>query len=191
MCWGLALASLGPCAVAADGERTRLVQQRLLLSETFAAEERACAQRFAVTACVDEAKLRRREALAPLRERELQIDAAEREQKAALRRAAIAAKRAAVASLPPASAAGQTELRVRQPLAAASSSLRPAPRARDDAQDRAAQAEQRARQLQRSRDEATAAQRRVQQRVQQREDARSDRKSYPLPVPAAGSAPQR
>ena len=191
MCWGLALASLGPCAVAADGERARLVQQRLLLSETFAVEERACAQRFAVTACVDEVKLRRREALAPLRERELQIDAAEREQKAALRRAAIAAKRAAVASLPPASAAGQTELRVRQPLAAASSSSRPAPRARDDAQDRAAQAEQRARQLQRSRDEATAAQRRVQQRVQQREDARSDRKSYPLPVPAAGSAPQR
>ncbi len=189
LCWGLALASLGPCAVAADGERARLVQQRRLLGETFAVEERACAQRFAVTACVDELKLRRREALAPLRERELQIDAAEREQKAALRRAAIAAKRAAVASLPPASAAGQTELRVRQPLAAASSS-RPAPRARDDAQDRAAQAEQRARQLQRSRDEATAAQRRVQQRVQQREDARSDRKSYPLPVPAAASAPQ-
>ncbi len=182
------LAALPLRSVAADDERARLVQQRKMLSETLAAEERACTQRFAVTACVDEIKLRRREALAPLRERELQIDEAERVQRATERRAAIAAKRAAAASAPPASAAGLPELRVRQP-SAAGPSPQPASSARNDAQGRAAAADQRARQLRQSRDEAAAAQ----QRVQQRLDARnaSGHRSVPLPVPAASSAPRR
>lgn len=182
--WCVALAALPLPAVAADDERVRLVQQRRALSDTFAAEERACAQRFAVTACVDEIKLRRRDALAPLRERELQIDEAERVQRAAARRAAIAAKRAAAAAAPPASAAGLPELRVRQPSVAAAL---PASGARDDSRERAAAAGQRARQLQQGRDEAAAVQRRVQQRL----DARSGRKSDPLPVPASSSAPRR
>lgn len=181
------LAALPLRSVAAEDERARLVQQRRLLSDTFAAEERACLQRFAVTACIDEIKLRRREALAPLRERELQIDEAERAQRATERRATIAAKRAAAASAPPASAAGLSELRVRQPPAAASSS-RPAARLRDDAQDRAAVAEQRARQVQQSRDEAAAAQQRVQRQQARRA---SGHKSDPLPVPAASSVRRR
>lgn len=184
------LAALPLISLAADDERARLLQQRRTLSEAFAAEERACTQRFAVTACVDAIKLRRRESLAPLRERELQIDEAERAQKAAERRAAIAAKRAAAASAPAASAAGVPELRVRQPSVAASAMPRPSP-ARDDGQERAVKAEQRARQGQQRRDQAAAAQ----QRVQRRQAARSasGRKSdpLPLPLPAASSAPQR
>ena len=180
------LAGLPCSSVAADDERARLVQQRRQLSEAFSAEERTCTQRFAVTACVDALRLRRREALAPLRERELQLDEAERVQRAAERRAAIAAKRAAAASAPPAASAAVPELRVRQAAPAAS---RPAPRPRDDGEERAAQAEQRQRQTQQRREEAAAAQ----QRVQRRRDERgaSGRKSDALPVPAPASAPRR
>ena len=83
LAWCVALAGLSALPLslaAADDERARLVQQRRVLNATFAAEEQACGQRFAVTACVDDLKLRRRQALAPLREQELQIDEAERVQ---------------------------------------------------------------------------------------------------------------
>ena len=206
LAWGVALAGLSawPLSLAAaDDERARLVQQRRVLNATFAAEEQACGQRFAVTACVDDLKLRRRQALAPLRERELQIDEAERVQKATARRATIAAKRAAAASAPLAASAASAafasmpHLRVQRPPA--SPLAQPVPRARDDAKGRAAAADQRARQLQQSRDEAAA----TQQRIQQRLDAHkaSGRKAdslpapllmpLPPPVPDAASAPRR
>lgn len=187
--WSVAwacLASLPLPTAAADNERAHLAQQRRQLSEAFAAEERLCTQRFAVTACVDALGLRRREALAPLRERELQLDEAERVQRAAERLAAIAAKRAAAASAPPDPSAAAPELRVRPAAPAAS---RPAPRPRDDGDERAAQAEQRQRQAQQRREEAAAAQQRVQRRQHERDAG--GRKSDPLPVPAPASAPRR
>ena len=203
LAWGVALAGLSALPLslaAADDERARLVQQRRVLNATFAAEEQACGQRFAVTACVDDLKLRRRQALAPLRERELQIDEAERVQKATARRAAIAAKRAAAAaasaplaaSAASAASAGLTSIpHLRLQRAPAASSPQPVLRAREDAQGRAAAADQRARQLQQNRDEAAAAQQRIQQRLEAHKASGRKADALPVPVPDTASAPRR
>ena len=70
----------------AEDKGQRLAERQALV-ERFADEERACSQRFAVTSCVDEVRSRRRAALAPLRERELRLEEAERNRRAAERRA--------------------------------------------------------------------------------------------------------
>jgi hypothetical protein len=71
LAWALWLAAgLPSVAVAADNDRNRITAERKATAAQFAAEEKACAERFAVTACVDDVRARRREALAPLRERE-------------------------------------------------------------------------------------------------------------------------
>jgi colicin import membrane protein len=173
----------------AAGERATLQAERDQLNARFAAEERACATRFAVNACQDDVRARRREALAPLRERELQLDQAERVQRAAARRAAIEAKRKALAALPAASGASSAgsagsapQLRVREPvvLPPATAASRPA-RGRDETA-RAAEAAARAREAEQRREQAQAAQQRVQQRQADREAA--GKKDAPLPVPA-------
>ena len=89
--WFLWLAACLPMvATAADSERSRITAERKAMAAQFAAEEKACAERFAVTACVDDVRVRRREALAPLRERELKLDEADRQQRAQERRSAVA-----------------------------------------------------------------------------------------------------
>ena len=78
------------CAAAADdGERASIAAERQLLVERYAREERECLQRFAVSACLDDVRSRRRAALAPLRARELQLDDAERDRVVAGLRGAI------------------------------------------------------------------------------------------------------
>ena len=100
MRWFIALLTL-PVLVWAQGsepnvqrntERDRLVAERQVLVERDAAEERACRERFVVTACMDELRVRRRALLAPLRERELALDDAERRQRASDRAAARLAR---------------------------------------------------------------------------------------------------
>ncbi len=73
-------------------ERAALVAARCDIDARFASEERACAARFAVTACVDAARMRRREDLSALGARQAALDDAQRERKAAQRRARIATK---------------------------------------------------------------------------------------------------
>ena len=176
-------------ATAASAERTRIAQERQALSQHYAAQERACTQRFAVTACVDDVRSRRREAVAPLRERELQLDEAERVQRAEQRRAVIAGKRAAAAAQP--APAPPPELRLRDPGAApapaptASAVLR-APRSESDVSARAEEAEQRVQQAQQRARDAEL----VRQRIARREAERRARgiKPAPLPRPTAASA---
>lgn len=83
--WTLMLPLL---AWAQDNERERLAAQRQALVERYAAEERACRERFVVSSCVDALRERRRVALAPLRERELALEDAQRQQRALSRQAA-------------------------------------------------------------------------------------------------------
>ncbi len=174
------------CAAAGD-ERAAIVAERSQLAERYAAEERTCADRFAVNACVDDVRARRRAALQPLRERELRLDQAERQQRAEERRAAIAAKRQAAAARPAAAASAQ--LRVREPAPQRPAAAPRPARSRDEAA-RAAEAAARARESEQRREEAQAAQQRVQQRQLERE--LSGKRSEPLPLPApAGSAPRR
>jgi colicin import membrane protein len=176
---------------ADDAERARLAAERQALIDGFAQEELACQQRFFVNACVEDVSRRRREALAPLRARELELDDAERRQRAAERRAAIEAKQREQAARPaPASA---PELPPRSPAEPASAwPASPASASQPssaEAQARAAQAAERARASQRRREEAEAALQRVRRRLAEREAA--GKSATPLPVPEAASGPGR
>ena len=173
-------------APAASPERTRIALERQAWSQHYAAEELACANRFAVTACVDDVRARRRAAITPLRERELRMDEAERIQRATEKQAAIAAKQAAAASRPAPSVSPQLRLRVPEPPA---STAQRAPRTPGDTAARAEQAEQRVREAQERQRESQL----VQQRSQRREAERRARglKPDPLPVPAAASGAAR
>lgn len=180
----LLLACLHLAVLAADGERTRIAAERQALLERFAQEERECQQRFAVTACLDDVRSRRRAALAPLRARELQLDDAERQQRAADRRVAIEAKQKAQAARPPPTPAPEVRLRPPPPVPASSAAAASAPRHKtDDAQARAAQAAERAQAAQRRREAAEADRQRIERRLAEREAA--GKVAAPLPVPSS------
>ena len=176
---------LGDFALAAQQERAQLRGERNRLSEAFAEQERSCSQQFLVTACLEDARARRREALAPLRERELRLDEAERQAKADQRRQSIAAKQALAASQPTARPA--PPVRVRSALPAASASAR-GPRQLEP-EDRAATAAIRSRELEAQRLLAVQAQQRVDRREAERQAA--GRKSAPLPVPSPAASSAR
>jgi colicin import membrane protein len=176
---------LGDFALAAQPERAQLRAERNRLSEAFAEQERSCSQQFLVTACLDDARARRRDALTPLRERELRLDEAERQTKAEQRRQAIAAKQALAASQPTARPA--PPVRVRSALPAASAAVRE-PR-QVEPEDRAAAAAIRARELEAQRHLATQAQQRVDRREAERQAA--GRKSAPLPTPTPAASAAR
>ncbi|MDZ7590980.1 MAG: hypothetical protein U5L05_09870 [Rubrivivax sp.] len=176
---------------ADDAERTRLAAERQALLDRFAQEELACQQRFFVNACVEDVSRRRREALAPLRARELELDDAERLQRAAERRAAIDAKQREQATRPAPAVAPALPPR---PPAEPASVLPASPasvsqQSSAEAQARAAQAAERARASQRRREETEAALERVRRRLAEREAA--GKSAAPLPVPKAASAPGR
>ncbi len=182
--WGVwLLLALPATALAAESERNRITAERKATAAKFDAEERACADRFAVTACVDDVRARRRVALAPLRERELKLDEADRQQRAQERRSAIARRQADAAQRAP--APPEPEARVRQPLLGASAAPR-APRPTDDAAARAAMAERRVQELRQRQAEARATQERIDKRQAEREAQGS--KPRPLPLPAVTPA---
>ncbi len=118
---GLLIGPLRAAAQEAPGQaqaQADLAQERERITTRMAQEEAQCQQRFAVTACVDDVKRRRREALAPLRERELQREDSERQARVKQREDALADKRRAhVAEARSASAASGPSARVtvRQP----------------------------------------------------------------------------
>jgi hypothetical protein len=176
---------------ADDAERARLAAERQALIDRFAQEELDCQQRFLVNACVEDVSRRRRDALAPLRARELELDDAERRRRAAGRRAAIEAKQREQAARPaPASAPDRPPRPPAEPASAAPASPASAsPPSNAEAQARAARAAERARASQRRREDAEAALERVRRRVAEREAA--GKTAAPLPVPDAASAAAR
>ena len=66
-----------------DAERLRISADRSKLEATFALEDTTCYKRFLVNKCLDEVKLRRREALADLRRQEVVLNDEVRKAKAA------------------------------------------------------------------------------------------------------------
>ena len=205
-------------ASAASAERAALVEHRRLMLKILADEEVACGERFAVTACRDDVRRRRREALGPLRERELRLEEAERRARAEERRRFVAAKQAAAAerqasAAAPASAAALTpppELRIRRPLGPAGSSSGAAPGGSSPASSgsahrrqgparaasdpaaamaaREAEAAERVREAERRREQVEAARARIERRQTEREAA--GRRTQPLPAPGAASQPR-
>ena len=59
-------------------QRQALVAQRNAITQAEAAQQSACWQKFAVNACLTEARRARRQALEPLRQQELALNAQER-----------------------------------------------------------------------------------------------------------------
>ena len=173
-----------PLDVAADA-RVRLMNERQAVQDQFAEAERACQQRFAVSACVDDVRVRRRAALEPLRERELQLNDEQRRQRAQEREAARVARRTAretQALMAPAPAASRPQATPATP--------RPTPprQAQPDPSSKAAEAAARAKVAQQRREAALASQAEVARRLTQR---RTEGKSLTaLPTPEAASMPR-
>ena len=69
--------------VVPEADRSRINLERARLEKGFAAEDVVCYRRFMVNNCLDEVKLRRREALADLRRQEIALEEQERRAKAA------------------------------------------------------------------------------------------------------------
>ena len=186
---GLLLALLaelvGGHAMAAE---TRPDSEQKRIDEQWHAEQAACRGRFDVNACLAEARLRHRKAVAELKATRQADDARQRSQRAAARQAAIdrrqeevQARTAAASSA--AASSGKGARTAAAPSARAAS--RPAsPAASDGAQARAAE---RAAAAQRVQATIRADQARIQARVAQR--AAKGASAAPLPPP--GSAASR
>jgi hypothetical protein len=67
-----------PLPEAITRQRQALAAQRTAIGQAEAAQQAACWQKFAVNACLSEARRARRQALEPLRQQELALNAQER-----------------------------------------------------------------------------------------------------------------
>jgi colicin import membrane protein len=194
---------LGLCAgqiQAGDSERAGLLARQAELGALFDAEERVCRSRFVVTPCVDDVQQRRREALAPVRERLLQLDEAERSRRAQARREALADKarlgaaRTAAAQAADAAASSASAPRERQrmlPPVAPRIGAPDTPASRDRADAtarREIEATERARQTQHR--QAQAVQKQADVTRRQDERARKKNPAQPLPPEASASPPR-
>ena len=173
----------GGAALADDAALQRqLAAERQAVDARFEREQSDCRQRFALNACIDEARARQRQALSSLRLQQREIDERRRTQRAADRQQAIERRQSAVDGRPaPASAPA-----ARAPRAAASR-----PQAtRDRAADRAAaqaKAAERAAAARKLQAEIQADQARILERQTRR--AAKGKAAVPLPAPSAPSAP--
>ncbi len=183
----LLLGGLGACCalVAAQpaADRATIAAERQRLQSQFAAEEAQCRERFAVTACVDAVRQRRRAALAGPRAQELALDDAERLQRAQVRRAAVAQKQKEAAERPVLPPVPEPELRLAPPPRPVAEPRVPAAPSTDEAARRAAASRERREQIAASRERIAT---RQIERV-----SRNKKVSPPLPVPPAASAPRR
>ena len=92
-------AAASASSAASANERQRIASERAAAEVRFAARERECRTRFVVTACIDEAKSERRDALDKLRARQLGVDEVRRRERAAERQSELAEKAAEDARL--------------------------------------------------------------------------------------------
>lgn len=176
----LVLLPLASRADEAASERARIAHDRQAVEARFRAEQAGCAEKFAVNACLDEARTRRRDALMPLREQELILADRERKQRAAARARTIERNRI------------EAEGRVANPPAIASAvRARPGPAIAPASgpermfapamQPRADKAGTRAEAAARRNAEAQAERERIRERIEKR--AAEGRAVKPLPVP--------
>jgi hypothetical protein len=89
-----AQAQAKPDEPAMQAERADIATQRAKAETDYAAERRACYQKFAVNGCLRDASARHRQILAELRRREIALDDAERRQQAGERQAELQQKAA-------------------------------------------------------------------------------------------------
>lgn len=94
----LSLILLRAASAGATGEREALAEQRRLIEARHAEALQACAPRFNVNACEQQARLERSAALKPLLAREQALDSAQRQARAQAQRERVQAKQQAFAS---------------------------------------------------------------------------------------------
>jgi len=212
VCLGLPLAA-APGALIADESsegavRARLAQERQRIEAEFAQASRACSTRFNANSCNEQVQAQRRATLDVLRRQELELDAAQRQRRAADRRAALRAKQQAAQARAASSAAGDSP--PESPSASASASRLAAPKVRttppplvdkprraepvqaapaaaeaSPASGPTAKAAERVLAARRRAEAVAAAQLRVQQR--QRDQEAKGKKSSPLPEQGASA----
>lgn len=168
--------------------RDRLATERAAARARHDVAVHECQKAFAVTGCVNQAKVERRAALDRIAREEAMLDDAQRRRRADERRQRIAQKQQAAAARAAASAP-DVRLRVpRQTAPAASVPPRPShraePRSADAEAAEAAAAKERAAQSQQRRERAAA----HEEAVRKRNEERATRKPPAAPLPQA-SAP--
>lgn len=94
----LSLMLLSGTSAAAAGEREALAEKRRQIEASHAQALKACAPRFNVNACEQQARFERSAALKPLLAREQELDSAERQARAQAQRERVQAKQQAFAS---------------------------------------------------------------------------------------------
>lgn len=186
----LLLPMLAAAAVAAapDDERAALAGRRQAVEQGFQAAQAACATRFAVSSCLDAARLKRRDELVALQKAEATLAARERHE-ASRRRADKPAAVPALAAVPGAAAAAASAApvtpapeRPATAASAASANLEVVPPRRPGPPDRA-ENERRARAAFEGRQKEAESRR----RQVERRNAERPSKAAPLPVPASGA----
>ena len=205
--WGVAHAADAPAASAPSApstaqQRARINADRDRIEAQFTTEQAACRQRFVVTACTDDVRLRRRAALAAPRAQASALDDRERNKRAAARREAVAQKQRRAAERPvPAppvitASVGPMTAPVTAPMTApvtetVTEPVEPAsaPKAHAATSSAAAAAAHRAQALKARQTQIQHGQARIEAR--QAEHARAHKPSTPLPMPPAASMPLR
>lgn len=183
----LAVASAASAPAGQPATRAELAAQRAALEQRFAHEDAECQRRFAVSACLDEVRQRRHDALAPLIRREHELAAEERREHAAtqaqrVRERGLAAssegglRRERVIPAAPSTPASRP-VRTRSPEAAERQQREAADKAQAEAAERRAKTQEREQRMrQRLADHAA------------REKARTKPLAPPLPLPGASTA---
>ncbi|MBW8844569.1 MAG: hypothetical protein JF607_06310 [Burkholderiales bacterium] len=168
--------------------RAEVATQRAALERRFALEKAECEQRFSVSACLDELRQRRHDALAPLVRRENELAAEERNARAVAQRERVRERELGAA---------QDEGQRREKALIAATPLPPSAPASRPIRARSPEDVERARRQAEQKAEGDAAKRRAQaqareQRQQKRiadheakEKARTKPAAAPLPLPAA------
>ncbi len=200
---GEAPAAPAPDASNVARQRAQLKAERDRIEARFAAEQANCRQQFAVTACTDEVRLRRRAALAAPRARGLALDDQQRAERTRERREAVAQKQRRAAERPvPAAVPAPPPGAAQEPIAPAVGAAAPpipalassavavprSPAPTAAGVTGSATAAQRAKAFRLRQTQIQQGQARIEAR--QAERARNHKPSVPLPVPSGASGPR-
>lgn len=175
-------------APAQPVNRAEVQAQRKSVEQQFAREEAECRQRFAVSACLESLRLRRREALAPIVAREHELAADERRERAQAQARRVQERELAASA--PEEGRPRDRLQPGVPAPPASHPVRA--RQPEQAAQAVREAERRAQaEAARRREQARERDVRQQQRVEaheERERRRNKPPAAPLPIPGASAA---
>ncbi len=184
----IALAGLSQAQVDDSARRAAIAAEKQTVQSRYTQAVRACETQFAVTACFDQAKRERRRELNRLAGEQAKLDQAERQRRAAERRARIDEKQQAAARLGPAPAASAPPRSTQRAARAAAQPASALPRHHQDGDERAAAAASAA-----ARRQSAAVQRRQDtqahaEAVRRRNAERASQRTPAAPLPPASAA---